>query len=73
MRTRRSPRNQEILFKALFPPPEKATPIERSPRCFDCCHYPKGGRSRGRCALSGESVRGEAENRHCWTDRQEGR
>ena len=58
MRTRHSPRNQEILFKALFKPePVAVEPIAPS-HCWDCLHYPKGGRSRGRCALLDKMVEG---------------
>jgi hypothetical protein len=69
MRTRRSPRNQDILFKALFPRPEALPPTARTPRCFDCANYPRGGRSRGHCNLKGETVAGISEDRPCFAPR----
>ncbi len=69
MRTRRSPRNQDILFKALFPRPEAPTPAPRTPRCFDCLNYPRGGRSRGHCTLKGEMVYGISADRPCFLGR----
>lgn len=71
MRTRRSPRNQEILWRALSrqgaaPPAEPLTPRRA---CWDCVNYPKGGRSRGHCTLLGLMVSGEAENKECFRPR----
>jgi hypothetical protein len=70
MRTRRSPRNQEILFKALFPKPEPPTPLPPSIRCWDCEYYPKGGRVRGHCRLRCAEVAGIGQDRPCWTARR---
>lgn len=53
MRTRRSWRNQDILFKALTPPVEPASPAPKVDRCWDCARYPKGGRERGVCSFKG--------------------
>lgn len=71
MRTRRSPRNQEILFRALFMPPEES-PIQgpRCPRCWDCLEYPKGGRSRGECLAHGEVVNGITTRPGCFRPRK---
>lgn len=58
MHTRRSPRNQDRLFRALFlPPAATATPVPPS-HCWDCNNYPPAGRSRGHCTLSGMMVQG---------------
>lgn len=65
MRTRRSPRNQERLFRALFEPEKE--PVART-YCFDCASYPAGGRSRGRCTLIGTMVNGLGQ-RHCFWPR----
>lgn len=58
MRTRRSPRNQDRLFKILF----KVTnaPIERAVIrcCFNCVNYPTHGRSRGYCPVINDSISG---------------
>lgn len=75
MRTRRSPRNQEILFRQLFAPARTspgtaaAPSVEHVPRCWDCRHYPKGGRNRGKCALRGEHVNGRSERQACFAAR----
>lgn len=76
MRTRRSPRNQERLFRGLGrdlaaavatePPVAQATVN----RCFTCASYPREGRSRGECALSGAVVNGRSENRPCYLARR---
>jgi len=69
MRTRRSPRNQEILWRQLGGGEnEKLEPI-KTVRCFDCVNYPKGGRSRGECTLIGEVVRGSNKDRKCFIPR----
>ena len=58
MKTRRSPENQDRLFKYLTPPKSDPPAVNKLLRCFDCANYPKGGRSRGHCTLWGEVVRG---------------
>jgi len=61
MRTRRSPRNQEILFKALFCHPEehpKPHPSDIKKMCFNCKHFANNGRARAKCKLSGVIVVG---------------
>lgn len=59
MRTRRSPRNQDILWRALGGAPEpKPEPAPALPRCWDCRHFPKGGRARATCRLNGLKVNG---------------
>lgn len=40
MRTRRSPRNQDRLFKELFKPERKPFAPIVSPVCFNCVSYP---------------------------------
>lgn len=61
MRTRRSPRNQDRLFRELFKPePQKAKPVEQVNRCWDCHHYPKGGRMDATCKLKGKRVAGRS-------------
>lgn len=69
MRTRRSPRNQERLWRILTPPvpPVVAT---SSVRCWDCLDYPPGGRGRGHCTLGGMMVNGRTENRPCFRARR---
>lgn len=72
MRTRRSPRNQQALWKALTPPVDKPTQDPTPPpvnRCWDCVSYPKGGRSRGDCTLLGVMVCGQTANRPCFRHR----
>lgn len=71
MRTRRSPRNQERLWKALSTEgPREPKPPRREPSglCWDCRHYPKHGRSRGTCAKLDITVPGSA-SRPCFEDR----
>lgn len=72
MRTRRSPANQDRLFRELFrsklPGP---TPIQ-SFRCWDCRNYPKGGRNTGRCTLMGMTVMG-VKIRSCFEARTKAR
>ncbi len=68
MRTRRSWRNQERIFKYLFEP-EKPTPLEPSKRCWDCFYYPKGGRNTGTCKHLNMKVRGEILDQSCFKSR----
>ena len=58
MRTRRSWKNQDRLWKALGGKPEKPQ-VATPPRCWDCISYPKGGRMRGKCTLRGLIVLGQ--------------
>lgn len=72
MRTRKSPRNQEILWRELAKQgaPTTPLPVLNSPnRCWDCVSYPKGGRARGECVLIGQMVNGRSENRPCFKGR----
>ena len=69
MRTRLSPRNQDILWKALTPPLEAIAPVVSAPRCWDCQSFPKGGRSRGHCTLKDVIVSGIDANRGCFMPR----
>lgn len=70
MRTRRSPRNQEILWRALGGQNQTpVVPVVFVTRCFDCAKYPKHGRRRGTCALIGAMVSGMTENRDCFKAR----
>lgn len=70
MRTRRSPRNQDRLWRYLTPEAPAKEPLPPSPpRCWDCRHYPKGGRDRGTCALSGLKVAGRSQ-KECFTPRR---
>ena len=72
MRTRRSWRNQERLWRILGQPAvTRAVPKPAPPsrRCFDCRHYPQVGRSRGHCALLGAIVNGVSRDRACWVPR----
>lgn len=65
MRTRRSPRNQEILWRALTSPVPPVVPTPHVPRCWDCVSYPVGGRSRGHCTLRGQMAYGATEQLPC--------
>jgi len=74
MNTRRSPRNQEILWRSLGQQAVIAPASPASPsRCWDCRHYPKGGRSRGTCVLHGQMVAGLTEGKPCFAPRPEWR
>jgi hypothetical protein len=69
MRTRRSWKNQDRLWKALGGQLPIIQPVAPTPRCFDCASYPPAGRSTGHCALHGVMVRGNTENRPCFMPR----
>lgn len=56
MRTRRSPRNQDRLFKVLFKPPTFSVEPVVTPCCANCINYPDTGRSRGFCTVAGAKV-----------------
>lgn len=60
MKTCRSPRNQEILWRALGGAPEAKPATAQAQCCFNCVDYPKAGRSRGECTLHGEIVNGRS-------------
>lgn len=68
MNTRRSPRNQERLWRELGGRNPQPAPI-KTIRCWDCASYPKGGRVRGRCALKGQKVNGATMNMPCFRAR----
>ena len=52
MNTRRSPRNQEVLFKALFKLPEvPRLHIPPAAECRNCVYFPNHGRGRGTCRV----------------------
>ncbi len=68
MRTRRSPRNQEILWHALTPPVPPTTPAPADTRCWQCVNYPRTGRGRGACTLIGEMVQSTSQ-RPCFAAR----
>jgi hypothetical protein len=69
MYTRRSPRNQSILWKALAPPTPKITPAAVVERCWDCKFYPKGGRSTGSCFILERTVSGITPAPACFVKR----
>jgi len=70
MRTRKSPRNQEILFRALFRPPlERREEGPARPTCFECTQYPKGGRSGCKCKLTGRRMHGTECKPECFRAR----
>ena len=57
MKTRRSPRNQEILWRALSGKPEPITKAPLLPLCAYCVNFfSNHGRSRGECTLRGTIV-----------------
>jgi hypothetical protein len=76
MRTRRSPRNQERLWKGLgrdlasASVTEPVAKVQMATRCFTCISYPHAGRGRGECTLSGSIVNGRTENRPCHQERR---
>jgi len=59
MRTRRSPRNQETLFSALFPrpPAPKPTAMREVRMCGNCASWFGGTRRIGGCVTSGNDTR----------------
>jgi hypothetical protein len=67
VKTRRSPRNQMILWRALTSPVDAPKQTASVPRCWDCVSYPKGGRARGECSLVGQIVNGRSKDRPCFT------
>ena len=75
MRTRRSPRNQDRLWRALGKDladkaKGAAAPKNSAPRhlCFNCVSY-DSQRMSAECALRGQIVLGTAEGRQCWSAR----
>lgn len=66
MKTRRSYRNQDRLFKELFQPKEAPVLTVRSRRCFDCVSYPTHRRNRGYCPTANKVVSGLGENLPCF-------
>lgn len=71
MRTRRSPRNQERLWRELGGRPDPPAPVvDPIPRCWDCVCYPAGGRNRGRCTSRGVTINGRTANQPCFTRRK---
>jgi hypothetical protein len=66
MRTRRSVRNQNVLFKALFKPPTISQKETMRTACFNCISYPAHGRNRGECILIGKVVNGNNLDRLCF-------
>lgn len=72
MRTRRSPRNQERLWRLLSAPTQVPTvQTAEVPRCWGCANYPRGGRARGICSLHGHMVNGRTENLTCFRTRDQ--
>ncbi|HKZ01434.1 MAG TPA: hypothetical protein VJ180_04300 [Pyrinomonadaceae bacterium] len=69
MRTRRSVRNQNILFRALFEPQHETVAIVETKCCFNCANYPEHERNRGECTLHGVVVRGATVDRECFRSR----
>lgn len=66
MRTRRSPRNQAALWRALGGTPPAPATVPQVPRCWDCREYPAGGRSTGLCRANGLAVAGITAERTCF-------
>ena len=60
MRTRRSPRNQERLFRAI------GKELATAQRCETCVSYMPYDRGKGECILLGVFKRGSNEQRSCW-------
>jgi hypothetical protein len=70
MRTRRSPKNQEKLFRELFKPPsERPEEGPAQPMCFNCANYPRGGRSGCKCRLTGTRMNGTETRPECFRPR----
>jgi len=73
MRTRRSWRNQDRLYKALqgvIAENLGATkPISNC--CWDCVSFANAGRIRGTCSMIGAYVRGDNVDRPCFMARKE--
>lgn len=65
MRTRRSPRNQQRLWKALTPPPGDSS---HNHTCGDCVCFPKGW-ARGQCTLREMDVYARTEDMKCFQHR----
>lgn len=65
MRTRRSPRNQEILWRALTPPAPTKVNEPVGECCFTCVNYGGSRRNRAECTLRGVRVEGVTANRPC--------
>ncbi len=65
MRTRRSPRNQEILWRALGGKAVAPVAVFGTPCCWNCRRYPPAGRARGECTLLGQIVNGRTQ-RSCF-------
>ena len=65
MRTRRSPRNQELLFKALFKAPDSPITPATTHYCGDCVSFPNW-RMRGECTLMGKIVNSANRDRECF-------
>lgn len=54
MRTRRSPRNQDRLFRELFEPKPAPRPVKAELAiCRNCIHFPANRRHNGTCNLKG--------------------
>ncbi len=66
MRTRRSWRNQDRLWRAYCGEPKPPTQGPRKPRCFTCVNYPKGGRSGCKCKLTGTRMNGAECKPECY-------
>lgn len=69
MRTRRSPRNQEILWRLLTPPATAPPKIQAPPRCGSCRYYSAPGRSRSLCKISRTKVDARQEDEPCFEKR----
>jgi hypothetical protein len=70
MNTRRSPRNQDRLWKALDGTVATFKPAPLLPsRCWDCISFPDWIRGRGFCVTTGAVVNGRTTNRPCFSPR----
>ncbi len=65
MRTRRSPRNQDRLYRMLTVPEETPTSIVTQ-CCFNCVSYGGSKRNRAICTLTGTKVYGNTMDRECF-------